>query len=232
MGNFNSNKTTIMKPVSTVQNRRRFLKTTAAITAGITGMTTLPGQLYAHDHYVEDGLHIIGPKEGFSPQIGTLVSMMNWMRDTVLRSVYNLKKEQLDYLHDPQSNTIGAMLLHLAATEKFYQGNTFEGLNDYKPNERETWMPAMQLGDMGRKVIKGHDLDHYLDILKETREQTLAEFRKRDDKWLMTVDPKFFGGQPTNNYCKWFHVVEHESNHNGQIKWIKGRLPGAKAGGE
>ena len=32
---------------------------------------------------------------------------------------------------------------------------------------------------------------------------------------------------PTNNYCKWFHVCEHESNHNGQIKWIKGRLPNA-----
>lgn len=221
-----------MKPVLTALSRRHFIRTTAAITAGATGLATVPGTLLAHDRYVEDGLHIIGPKEGFSPQVGTLVSMMNWMRDTVLRSVYGMKKEELDYLHDPKSNTIGAMLLHLAATEKFYQGNTFEGLQDYKPAERATWEPAMELGDKGRKIIKGHDLDYYLNILKETREQTLTEFRKRDDKWLMTVDPKFFGGQPTNHYCKWFHVVEHESNHNGQIKWIKGRLPGAKGAGE
>lgn len=37
---------------------------------------------------------------------------------------------------------------------------------------------------------------------------------------------------PTNNYCKWFHVCEHESNHNGQIKFLKSRLPGAKPASE
>jgi hypothetical protein len=47
---------------------------------------------------------------------------------------------------------------------------------------------------------------------------------KRDDAWLMQVDPDS-GNEPINNYCKWFHVCEHESNHNGQIKWLKARLP-------
>jgi uncharacterized damage-inducible protein DinB len=215
-----------MKPFLT-SNRRGFIKTTATITAGLTAFPTL---LMATNNTVEDGINIIGPKEGYSPQIGTLVSMMNWMRGTVLYSVKGMKQEELDYLHDPKSNTIGALLLHLAATDTFYQGNTFEGLTDFK--DKATWSIPMALGDEGRKNIKGHDLDYYLNILTETREKTLAELRKRDDKWLMTVDPKFFGGQPTNNYCKWFHVVEHESNHNGQIKWIKGRLPGAAAGKE
>ena len=36
---------------------------------------------------------------------------------------------------------------------------------------------------------------------------------------------------PTNNYCKWFHVCEHEANHNGQIKFLKGRVPGAHPDG-
>ncbi len=215
-----------MKPYHST-NRRGFIKTTATLA---TGLIALPTILTAAGRPFEDGLHIIGPKEGFSPQIGTLVSMMNWMRETVLRSVKGMKKEELDYLHDPKSNTIGAMLLHLAATETYYQGNTFEGLRAFK--DKATWSVPMSLGDEGRKIIKGHDLAYYVDILKETREKTLAELRKRDDKWLMTVDPKFFGGQPTNNYCKWFHVVEHESNHNGQIKWIRGRLPGAAGGGD
>lgn len=221
-----------MKPASIVSNRRGFIKTTAALAAGVTGLAAFPSIALSNDLYVEDGLHIIGPKDGFSPQIGTLVSMMNWMRDTVLRSVRGMRQEELDYLHDPKSNTIGSMLLHLAATEVFYQGNTFEGLKDFKASEKDLWSPAMQLGDAGRKAIKGHELDYYVNILNEIRGKTLSELRKRDDKWLMTVDPKFFGGQPTNNYCKWFHVVEHESNHNGQIKWIKGRLPGAKGGGD
>jgi Protein of unknown function (DUF664). len=214
-----------MKPRSTT-NRRGFFKTSAAITAGLTAFPTL---LMAADANPENGLHIIGPKEGFSPQVGTLVSMMNWMRDTVLHSVRGLSREELDYLHDPKSNTIGAMLLHLAATETYYQDNTFEGLREFKDKAR--WLVPMRLGDAGRNKIKSHDLDYYTTILAETREKTLKELRKRDDRWLMTVDPKFFSGQPTNNYCKWFHVVEHESNHNGQIKWIKGRLPGARGWG-
>ncbi len=81
----------------------------------------------------------------------------------------------------------------------------------------------MGLGREARKTIKGNNLDYYINILKETREKTIEEFKKRDDKWLLTVDKGWSWG-PTNNYCKWFHVCEHESNHNGQIKWIRSRL--------
>ncbi len=212
--------------------RRNFIKTTTALTTGLTGITFFPQISLAMDNTPEESIHIIGPKEGFSPQIGTLVSMMNWMRMVVLRSVTNMTKEELDYLQDTKSNTIGAMLLHLAATEVWYQGNTFEGRQGYNENEKAKWGAASSLGDQGRKLIKGNDLDYYLNILKETREKTLVEFKNRDDKWLMTVVPKGFANEPTNNYCKWFHVCEHESNHNGQIKWIKSRLPGAKAGND
>lgn len=218
---------TIDKP-----GRRNFIKTATALSTGLTGIAVFPQTGWAMDKIPGDGIHIIGPKEGFSPQIGTLVSMMNWMRMTVLRSVMGMTKEELDYLHDPKSNTIGGMLLHLVATEVFYRANTFKGRGDYNDEEKAKWGAAMSLGDNGRKTIKGNDLNYYLDILKDTREKTLAEFKKRDDKWLMTVDPEFFGNQPTNNYCKWFHVCEHESNHNGQIKWIKSRLPGAKGGND
>ena len=94
---------------------------------------------------------------------------------------------------------------------------------------KQKWDPAMGLGDEGRRKIKGHPLDFYLDALNEAREKTLAEFRKRDDAWLMAVDEGWVWG-PTNNYCKWFHVCEHISHHAGQIQFQKKRLPGAKQG--
>jgi len=175
-----------------------------------------------------EGLNILGPREGFSPQIGTLVSMLNWMRDVVLSSVKGLKTAQLDYLHDARANTIGALLLHLGALERLYQIHTFEGRkwNDWDDETGKRWGPASALGREARQTIKGNSLGYYLEVLHEGRERTLAELRKRDDAWLMQVDSDWVWG-PTNNYCKWFHVCEHESNHNGQIKWIKGRLPGA-----
>ena len=75
-----------------------------------------------------------------------------------------------------------------------------------------------------RKEIKGNDLEFYLDKLESVRAHTLEELAKRDDDWLLAVDEEWPWG-PTNNYCKWFHVCEHESNHNGQFKFIKSRLP-------
>ena len=193
--------------------------------AGVAVLSPLiPRSLESTDPTSEEEIHLVGPKHGFTPQIGTLVSMMNWMRATVLRSVRGLSIEELDYLFDENANTIGAMLLHLAATEKFYQINTFEGRSDYNEKEEAEWGPAMNLGDAGRRKIKGNDLKYYEEILREVREKTKSELKKRDDDWLMEKE-KFFGSQPTNNYCKWWHVAEHESNHNGQIKWLVSRLP-------
>ena len=178
----------------------------------------------------EEDENVIGPRSGFSPHLGTLASMMTWMRTTILYPVKGMTVEQLDYIHDDKSNSIGSMLFHLAATERFYQLHTFDGKKwgDWNEVDKKRFDVAMNLGDEARKTIKGNNLNFYLDILKEVRENTLKEFKKRDDNWLMAVD-KDWGWGPTNNYCKWFHVCEHESNHNGQIKWIKGRLPGAKS---
>ncbi len=214
-----------MFPAECAPSRRSFLKSAAAFTTAASGLALLPQAGFAAD----SDLNVIGPKPGYSPQIGTLVSMMTWMRDVMLRSVRGMSQKDLDFLIDANANTIGALLLHLAATDRFYHVTTLQGvaMKDLPESFKEKWGMPMELGEPARKGIKGHDLDYYLNILRETREQTLAEFRKRDDAWLMTVD-KTWGWGPTNNYCKWFHVCEHESNHNGQIKFLRKRIPGAK----
>ncbi len=210
-------------------SRRKFLQASAALTTGVSGFALLPTMAWPDDQ----GINIIGPKPGYSPQIGTLVSMMTWMRAMVLHSVKGLSQKDLDYLLDSKANSIGALLLHLAATETYYQMNTFEAKawGSWPDSVKQKWDTSMDLGEPARKAIKGNDLDYYLKILEETREKALGEFRKRDDSWLMSVDKDWPWG-PTNNYCKWFHVCEHESNHNGQIKLLAKRLPGAKPDSE
>ena len=49
------------------------------------------------------------------------------MRRAIVEPVQGLTMAELDYLHDAKANTIGALLLHLAATERHYQIHTFEG---------------------------------------------------------------------------------------------------------
>lgn len=220
----------------------------AALGAGVAGFSMLPSAGFAAANGVaavdavaatagvaaadpDKDLTIIGPKEGYSPQIGTLVSMMGFMRWQVLGSTKGLTTEQLDFLLDDKANRIGAMLNHLAATDALYHEHVFKGVEwgKWDSSVQQKWGVAMALGDPARQAIKGNNLDYYLNLLSETRESTLAELRRRDDKWLMTVDQHWPWG-PTNNYCKLFHVCEHEGNHNGQIKLVKSRIPGVKAG--
>lgn len=206
--------------------RRSFLKETALIGVGLgTGVWPLT-ELFDDETQLKD-VHIIGPREGFSPHLGTLVAMMTWMRHVLLSSVNHLSVDELDYLVDKRSNSIGALLLHLAALERQYQLSTFNW-SARDGAEKVNWEAALQLGNSGRSEIRGNNLDYYTKILTETRTATVKEFRRRNDSWLAKVDPRGFEDKPTNNYCKWFHVCEHEANHNGQIKWIRSRIPQKK----
>ena len=101
--------------------------------------------------------------------IGTFVSQLTWMREAngVLNATKGLTQTDLDVLFDANANSIGALMLHLAATEVYYGLHTFEGMKwDSWPDDvKKKWDPAMNLGDAGRKTIKGHDRDYYVGIL-------------------------------------------------------------------
>jgi hypothetical protein len=206
-------------------NRRKFLQHSTLTAVGTGALTLFPLFNFANPP-IDNNVNILGPREGYSPQIGILVSQMEWVRVSVMEATKGLTQPELDFLVDAQSNTIGALLLHLAATDTVYQDLTFNNLQHFSPENNIKWAVAMELGAEARKQIKGHNLDYYISLLTEVRETTLKEFKKRDDTWFQKVDPHFFDDQPTNNFCKWFHVCEHEANHRGQMTVIRKRLPG------
>jgi uncharacterized damage-inducible protein DinB len=168
-------------------------------------------------------IYLITDHEGYSPQISRLLSMMNYARLTTLNTVKGLSRNQLDYLHDSECNSIGGLLSHIAAVEFGYQILTFEK-REFTEEELNQWRPALDLGDLGRQNIKGKDLDYYINLIDKVRQKTLEEFKKRNDEWL-NEETSFWGNKQANNYFKWFHVFEDEINHRGQMRWIKKRLP-------
>jgi hypothetical protein len=174
------------------------LKASAVITTGLSGFALLPGVAWSSD----EDINIIGRKAGYSPQIGTLISMMTWMRAAVLRSVKGLSQKDLDFLLDSKANTIGALLLHRRRRKPTTKMNTFNAKSwgSWPDSVKRKWDTPMGLGEPARKAIQSNDLDYYLTILEETREKSLGEFRKHDDNWLMSVDKQWPWG-PTNNYC-------------------------------
>ncbi|MFC5404448.1 DinB family protein [Cohnella soli] len=169
-----------------------------------------------------DNIYLIKDIPGYTPQVGRLLSMMNYARYTTLAAVKDLTVDQLDFLMDAQSNSIGALLAHFAAVEYAYQIETFEK-RDLNEEEMAIWGPALDLGDSGREKIKGNDLAFYLHQLEEVRNRTYELFKSVNDDWLH-MEEEFWHGKQANHYFMWFHVFEDEINHRGQIRLIRKRM--------
>lgn len=209
---------------SSKSSRRSFLgKSLLASSAlALSGFSSSNREFEISD--TEDNINMIGPREGYTPLIGTLVSMLENMTSHVKNNIKNFTIEELDYQFDEKANTIGALILHIVSSEKFHQIGTLENrpLNE---EELKFWGPARNLGDPSSKNIKGHDINYYLNIMDEVRNDSLRALKEKDDNWLLSVDPISEAGHPINKFWRWFHACEHMSNHNGQIKFLKSRLP-------
>lgn len=158
----------------------------------------------------------IKQEKGFTPHIGVVVSMLDDLKDRVTGSVKGLSIEETDFLLDEEANRIGAMIYHLAATEKYYQLYTFEG-RDFNFEERN-WELAQRLGDNARENLLGKPISYYLDIWDEVRAETKRLLKTKDDEWFKEKIGRM------NNHWAWYHVMEHQANHMGQIRLIIKRM--------
>jgi uncharacterized damage-inducible protein DinB len=169
---------------------------------------------------------VIAPLPGFSPAVGQLVSILTWTRHATLGAVHGLTTASLDHQFDDRSNSIGALLMHIAAVEFSYTIATIEE-RPPTPEELAEWDAGLELGERGRREIKGKDLGYYISRLDAARQNLLAALAACDDEWLYCE--KHFRDQTSNNYFAWFHVIEDEIGHRGQIRWLRKRLPETEA---
>jgi uncharacterized damage-inducible protein DinB len=133
---------------------------------------------------------------------------------------------ELDRLQDDSSNSIGALLAHIAAVERGYQCVTF-GERPPSAEENAAWEPALTLGPEGRRLLRNKPLEHYVHELSEARRLTLEGLAARDDAWL---EQPLRAAPAMNAHFAWFHVAEDEISHRGQIRWLRARLGSAVAG--
>jgi len=69
-------------------------------------------------------------------------------------------------------------------------------------------------------VFKNKPIRYYLDIWNNVRKETLRLLKTKDDKWF-NANVK---GSSMNNHWAWYHVMEHQANHMGQIRLIIKRV--------
>ena len=161
----------------------------------------------------------IKPAEGYTPKVGELVNMLELTKTQIEAAVRDLNQEQTDFRFDQQANSIGALIMHLAATEAYYQLETLDG-TAWTAEDMAFWGAATNLREESHDTFAGKPIGYYLEQWNGVREKSLAGLRTKDDAWLSALIE-----EGINNYFAWFHVLDHSSNHMGQIALILKRLP-------
>jgi len=161
----------------------------------------------------------IKSEAGYTPQIGIMVNMLEDLKGRITEITYDLDQAETDYLFDDKANSIGALIMHLAAIESYYQVETLQE-RTWTEKEKEFWGTASGLGEKSRDVVKGKPIKYYLDLWDQVRKKTLEGLKTKDDMWFAANME-----EGINNHWVWFHVMEHSANHMGQIALVKNRLP-------
>ncbi len=169
-----------------------------------------------------DRLYFIEAQPPYSPHIGALVQMMAYARSTTLQAVEGMSVAELDAVPSGFSNSVGMLLAHMAATDRVYQAASFEGRDVFDTPEYAPYLGAMTFGWKGEKV-QGRTLESLLTELDEVRAHTLSQLARRDDAWLASPAP-VPGFPDMNHHWAWFHVMEDELSHRGQIRVLRKAL--------
>jgi len=159
------------------------------------------------------------PVEGYSPNIGMMVYMLEDLKDRITEQVKDLDQSQVDFMYDANANSIGALIMHLVSTESYYQVATLKG-RDWTEYERMRFGVAGVINKDVKNMLKGMPITHYLELWDDVREITLKELRTKDDDWFASNIE-----EGMNYHYIWYHVMEHSANHMGQILTVKNRLP-------
>ena len=144
--------------------------------------------------------------------------MLEDIKDRITAEVQDLDQAETDYLFDDRANSIGALVMHLAATEAYYQVETLEG-RAFNEEDSKLW-ESTGLGPSGKDHNKGKPIKYYLEVWDQVREKTLSGLKEKDDRWLASNIE-----EGVNNHWVWYHVLEHAASHMGQIALVKSRLP-------
>ncbi len=114
----------------------------------------------------------VKPSEGYSPQIGTMVYMLENLKSRITAQVKDLDQSQTDFLYDKDANSIGSLIMHLVSTEAYYQIETLEG-RSWTEEEQMRLGLAGELNTETKKTLRGRPIQNYFDLWYEVRQKTL-----------------------------------------------------------
>ncbi len=152
---------------------------------------------------------------GYSPKVSSYLAMFENNRERLFHQLKDVTDQMLDYTpNDKTVETIGTLLLHIAATEKDW----ISVVIDNQEPDNGIWKYAIATRFDDLKQLKEKGLQFYLDKLNETREKTVNRFRRFTDEELKEV-VTYTSDTFTIEWIL-FHLINHEAMHLGQISLL------------
>ena len=151
-----------------------------------------------------------------TPGIAKFFGMFQDNRRKLNRILEGVTDEMVDFTPKEENiESIGTLLYHIAAVEIgwiFYDIDKQE-LDDNK------WKYGFATRDENLKQLTGKGLQFYRDMLQDVRNQIFERFKKFSDDDLKRV----VESEGENFTIEWifFHLINHEAMHTGQISLLK-----------
>ena len=176
----------------------------------------------------EPSAHIVncGPAPGYSPGIGRYITQLTLTRRELLQQLEGLTPEQLSWHPSDDVESIGTQLLHVAAIEWSW---VFEDIFGRPGEEYSGWEEALPIR-LGLPQVSGRPLEDYLATMNQVRDDAFAALRALTDDDLPKLRPEQPAEPDSGQYTIdliFFHLVEHEARHAGQVELMVRLLPKA-----
>lgn len=164
---------------------------------------------------------VLTPHPGLSTGIGYYLSGMEEVRSQVVAAVKNISDNQIGKPAFLGAHSIGSLVLHIGEAEWFWMHLVFRG---HQLTEEDKAMPCWDiLDDIERIPRKGYTTEFCLLEAKRIRNQTRDLLFSCSDKDLDRLVTYERNDKTTEYNLRWIlhHVMDHESQHKGQILMLK-----------
>lgn len=164
---------------------------------------------------------VLTPHPGLSTGIGYYLGGMEEVRSQLVAAVKNISDDKIGKPAFLGVHSIGGLVLHIAEAEWFWVQMVFRG---HQLTEEDKTMACWDiLDDVERISRNGYTAEFCLLEAERIRNQTRDVLFSCSDKDLDRLFTFERNGKITEYNLRWIlhHLVDHESQHKGQILMLK-----------